>query len=316
MIAVDAMGGDFAPQEIVAGALSAAKEGYSIVLCGPKRRLEDLLDKECSSWRLSGLTVEHAPTQIAMGEDPVKAVRAKLDSSLVRAVALVQQGRASAVVSAGNSGALMCASTFLLGRQAGIERPAIAAFLPTSTGKTLCLDLGANADCKPSYLAQFARLGDAYLRKVEGMSSPRVGILSNGAEEGKGSLLVKQASVLLSQELELNFVGNVEPASLAKGCVDLLVTDGFSGNVLLKTFEAAASLFKLSDDSPVARVMHSQGGALLLGVRGTVVVAHGCAQRQAIAQAISLAASAATTQSNYIVRRTHETGKSGHTACS
>jgi len=308
MIAVDGMGGDFAPNAVLRGVIKAAEQGVPIVLTGPEKKLIRYLSDFCEEWESLGITICDAPDVISMIEEPVLAVRKKPKSSLVTAVSLVASGKAQAVVSAGNSGALMAASLFILGRKDGIERPAIAGLLPTLKGRVIVLDLGANVDCKPHYLAQFAQMGVEYAQEILSLPSPRVALLSNGAERGKGSMLVKRASHLL-EDSPYNFVGNVEPIDIINHCADVVVCDGFSGNVLLKTMEASAHMVKnivahefssggvlrdgehariekalLAIDEKVGEDSHA--GARLLGVHGIVLVGHGSANADAIARSI------------------------------
>lgn len=312
-VAVDGMGGDFAPHAVIEGVLEAARSGVPILLFGPEKKLTRYLTEQCAEWESFGIKVIQAGEEIGMAEEPVYAVRKKPDSSLVKAVNAVASGQAQAVFSAGNSGALMAASLFLLGRQEGIERPAIAGLLPTLKGSVIALDLGANVDCRPHYLQQFAEMGSAYAQKLLALESPRVGLLSNGAERGKGSLLVKQAAALL-EESPLNFIGNIEPVDIINHSADVIVCDGFSGNVLLKTMEATAAMIRhsLAHELSTGAFMrdHSEGdrtrglfeaallrldnrfgeaaqsGARLLGINGIVIVGHGASRVESIARSI------------------------------
>lgn len=301
MIALDAMGGDFAPKVSLEGALAAARKKIPVLLCGPQDLLVAHLDALDSSWKSYPLSFVNALEVIEMGEEAVRAVQAKPASSLVAAVKSVKDGSASACISAGNSGAFMAAATFVLGRHDGVERPAIAGFLPGISHPVLCLDLGANTECKPSYFLTFAHLGVMHLENSGIKMRPSVGLLSNGSEEKKGSLLTKAAYNLL-KESSLNFIGNVEPIDIFSSRVDVVVCDGFSGNILLKTAEATAHLISQlaaqeclgQDMLSFARIkkrmgFEKQGGALLLGVKGTVVVAHGAADARAIEHAIVVA---------------------------
>ena len=310
MVAVDAMGGDFAPIEICKGVLIAARKQVPITLFGPEDILQRILDSQDPLWKSYPITLVHTPEVIEMGEEPAVAVRKKQDSSLVKAVASVKAGICSSVISAGSSGALMAAATLLLGRLPGVERPGIAGFLPTKSGHpVIALDLGACVECKPSYLYQFAHLGVAYAQLMFGIKVARVGLLSNGSEDSKGSPLTKEVFSLLKIS-SLTFVGNIEPADIFDHKVDVLVSDGFSGNVLLKSMEATclgtlamvakqaeclateeerAIAGKLLKKTEQALLFSDQGGALLLGVQGTVVVAHGNSQAASIARGIRLA---------------------------
>ena len=308
MIAIDVMGGDYAPTEIVHGACLAAKAGCPVILCGPSASMRTLLTAFDANWLSYDIELVDAPDLIAMDEEPVRAVRSKPHSSLVRAIALVAARKAHGVVSAGNSGAIMAGALLGLGKCSGVDRPAIAAYVPTHAGKTLCLDLGATTDPKPSFLQQYAHMGVSHVAGVDGIVNPRVGLLANGHEASKGSLVSKQAYERLAGDASINFVGNVEPAALVAGAVDVLVTDGFSGNILLKTFEATASLYKLDPQTATAAVMQLQGGALLLGVTGTVVVAHGAAKKEAIYKAI-MQAQASALDDVTVIRRRYETAQ-------
>lgn len=260
-IAIDAMGGDHAPAQIVAGAQLAADEGIPVVLVG---RPEDIGE--------TSLEVIPASEVIAMDEDPTKSVRTKKDSSLVRAAEAVRDGRASGMISAGNTGAALTAATLRMKRIKGVGRPAIATPLPMFGGGTpnILIDAGANVDCTPELLALFARMGTVYARARFGIEVPRVGLLSNGEEASKGSPLTKAAYPLLNesewqQAIGANFIGNVEGRDLLGGDVDVVVTDGFTGNVALKSLEGAAmaiidALLGAFDSSDEAR----QGAELLL----------------------------------------------------
>jgi glycerol-3-phosphate acyltransferase PlsX len=230
-IALDGMGGDHAPDVIVAGALQSARElGVRILLVGAQRDLEDRLGTDAS-----GLPIEvvNATQVVEMDEHPASAVRQKPDSSMVVGVRLVREGRAQAFVSAGNTGAVMAAGLFELRRVRGVDRPALAAVFPTRKGGTLLIDVGANADVKPEYLAQFGLMGSMYMERVFGVTRPRVGLLSNGEEETKGNALVQAAYPRL-RALPINFVGNVEGKEIPAGDVDVVVCYGFVGTVVLK----------------------------------------------------------------------------------
>lgn len=310
MIALDAMGGDFAPRVAVEGALIASKEGVSVCLFGNEEVLLTILDQLECNWKQLPLSIVHCSEMIDMHHEPTKSVLEKKDSSLVKAVASVAEGKAKAVVSAGNSGALLVAGTLILGRAPRILRPAIGDFIPTHNGSLFCIDLGANTDPKPDYLLQFAHMGHVYVKMTKNIDSPRIALLSNGSEPYKGSTLVKQAYALLEKS-HLNFVGNVEARDIFSCNVDVLVCDGFVGNVLLKAIQGTAgaitywlkkeatnswfnklyfllgsSLFKtLKNKTDYTKI----GGALLLGLQYPCVVAHGCSNGLAIAQAILFA---------------------------
>jgi glycerol-3-phosphate acyltransferase PlsX len=308
-IAVDAMGGDHAPGEIVAGARRAADElGIPVVLVGRSADLGDTGDLE----------VIEASEVIAMDAEPGSSVRKMKDSSLVRAAEAVRDGQASAMVSAGNTGATMASALLRMGRIKGISRPAIATPIPVpgSTPTTL-LDAGANAECKPEWLVEFARMGAVYARDRFGIETPRVGLLSIGEEAGKGSPFVKQCFELLSDAawattVGAEWIGNVEGRDVMTTGVDVIVTDGFTGNVTLKTLEGAMKaligrLLQAIDTDDTTRAagtalagpldemvseLHpdSVGGALLLGVKGVCVISHGSSSADAMVNAIRVAA--------------------------
>lgn len=316
MIALDVMGGDYAPNVIVCAALSAAQQAIPITLFGPQEVIARLLSEYDLDWERYPLKIHHTSQLIAMDDDPVASVRKKGDSSLVQAVLSVKDGRCQAVVSAGSSGALMVASTLLLGRQEGVDRPAIAGFLPTKKGKVLGLDLGANTELRAHHLVQFAHLGADYVTRMTGIKNPRIALLANGHEEGKGSALVKEAHSLLKQS-GLNFVGNAEPYHVLEHDMDIIVCDGFTGNILLKTCEAVTDAMSswlkdgvesYSSGASLEQVRLMQqaekqiqktiddrldykqvGGALLLGVQGTVVVCHGASDAKMIERALIFA---------------------------
>jgi glycerol-3-phosphate acyltransferase PlsX len=297
MIAIDAMGGDYAPHAILKGALCAAQNQHRIILCGPEKLLTEVLDGLDPQWKDLPLYIHDAPDVIAMDDDPVMSCRKKPHSSLVQAVKLVKEGKATHAMSAGNSGALVIASIFILGRQEHCERPAIAGFLPTPQGSVFALDLGANTEVRPQHLYQFALIGAHHIEQSYGKEKPSVGLLANGHEPGKGSLIVREAHDLLL-DAPINFIGNVEPYHIFNQEVDIVVCDGFSGNILLKTMEAVykASMRMMvhgnyisSDD--VATVIQRldpriMGGARLLGVKGNVIVCHGGADDIAIYNAV------------------------------
>jgi len=311
MIAVDAMGGDYAPKVVLAGALKAAQSGIPLLLCGDIDQMEPILTSLCPAWRNLPISCEPCTQTIEMAEEPSRAVLRKKDASLVRAAQAVKEGRASALVSAGNSGAVLVASTLQIGRVPGVLRPALGNMIPTPHGGIFCLDLGANTDCKASYLAQFAIFGSVYVQEAYAKVNPRVALLSNGHEPYKGSELVKEAYALLEAQTALNFVGNLEARDIFDGVADVLVMDGFSGNVLLKgiqgTIRALFGWIKQEATSswwrrfsafcarPLFNALRATtdyqkaGGALLLGVQKPVIVAHGSSQEEAIFHAIRYA---------------------------
>ena len=315
-IALDAMGGDFAPEQVVAGGVEAHRElKVDVIFVGNKDQVEPALAKAgAGKWAV----IEDAPEVIGMDEHPANAVRTKKNSSIVRACTMVEDGRANGFVSAGNSGAVMAAALFGLRRIPGVERPAIGALIPTATGRCLLLDAGANADARPDYLVQFARMGAIYAERLMDIPQPKVGLLSNGEEPGKGNQLVQGTEPLLRTQGGLNFIGNVEGNDLFKGKADVIVCDGFTGNVLVKTAEGAAELlFRSIRDAikgdPIASVggllvrpklqglrkrvdWRELGGWLLLGVNGVTVIAHGRSDARAIRSAIKVARDAVDRQ--------------------
>ncbi len=311
-IAVDAMGGDFAPDEIVAGACRAAREmAATLMLVGSPDAIESCMGEHGP--QADNIRIVAATDVIGMGESPRAALRGRDDSSVARAVALVADGTAQAVVSAGNSGAFMALSAMRLGTVPGVKRPAIAVTLPSPAGKRVLLDAGANADCKPEHLRDFGLMGAVYAQYALNIDNPRVGVLNIGAERGKGNELTKATYELL-EATDLNFVGNVEPGDIYGDGCDVVVCDGFVGNVVLKTSEGVAGVLlseirsvvkqslMLKLISPIwrtalRRIMaefdySEYGGALLLGVNGVSVVGHGCSDAHAIRNAIRFAAHA------------------------
>jgi glycerol-3-phosphate acyltransferase PlsX len=303
-VVVDAMGSDAAPRPEVAGALRAVRDGIDVVLVGDRARVAAELE------RVGGdVPVVHASEVVTMHDHPAQAYRGKPDSSMRVAVAQVADGRADAVVSAGNSGAMLACALFGLGRISGIDRPAIVTVLPTPSGPLVLCDAGGNVEPKASALAQFGVIGAAYDRIVHGRRRPRVGLLSNGAEPGKGTALTREAHALLSAVRgELHYIGYVEGSDLFRGAVDVIATDGFTGNVVLKTCEGIAegmfglvrqelektSLARLGGAlvrpalrGVARRIDYTEvGGALLAGVVRPVVIAHGRSDATAIASAI------------------------------
>ena len=311
MIAIDAMGGDHAPQAPTIGALHAARRGIAVTLFGDESQLIPILDREYSSWRTLPLSLVHCTESISMFDQPSKAIMRKKDSSLLKAVQAVADGKADAIVSAGNSGAVLVAGSVILGRVGGVLRPAIGQFLPTKKDSIFCLDLGANADCKPEYLKQFAIIGSTYVQLKKNIESPRVALLSNGAEPYKGSTLVKEAYALLEKTSGINFVGNLEPRDMFDDYADVLVCDGFSGNVMLKSIQGTTKTIlhwieQKRTSSLLRRVLFlfvcpllkklrmkvdyaRKGGALLLGVQKPMVLAHGSSSELAMKSAIEFA---------------------------
>ncbi|GBC91188.1 MAG: phosphate acyltransferase [Fimbriimonadales bacterium] len=311
-IAVDAMGGDYAPQEIVAGAYESARQvSFEIVLVGDTEQIEAHLPKR---GRPSNLHIHHASQVITMEDSPVMAIRRKRDSSLVVAAKLVKEGKADALVSMGNTGAVGVVAKLLWGSLPYVDRPAIATVLPTYTGRCVLLDSGATVDCSPRQLLDFALMGQIYAAQVLDIPNPRVGLLNIGEEATKGNSVTKEAYQLLMTHLKDDFVGNVEGKTFFEGVADVVVCDGFVGNVFLKTGEGVAetvlkiikeeltrnrlnmiplALLKPAFERIKRRLDYREyGGAPLLGVDGVCIIGHGRSDRYAVRQAISVAAQA------------------------
>jgi glycerol-3-phosphate acyltransferase PlsX len=311
VIAVDAAGGEYAPHEIVKGAIKAAQEyNVEIALVGKK----DILYVQASRHiRKLGIRIVDASQVIEDNEPPIEAVNNKPDSSIVVGTNLIKHGEASAFVSAGNTGAVLYSSLLNMGKIEGLERPAIASIININiTTPVLLIDSGANANCRPNYLVQFARLGSIYATEVLGIPSPRVALLNNGEEENKGNRLIQETYQLL-KKTDLNFIGNIEGQNISKGEANVIVTDGFTGNIVLKTMEglgdtflklrnvgqllsnayhmeSRAMLLDVGLSSLIKRIDYREsGGACLLGVDGDVIIAHGRSQAKAIKNAIGLA---------------------------
>ena len=311
IIAVDADGGDYAPREIVKGAVEAAQEyGVDIVLLGRKNILNMLVRRYS---KMQGITTKGTSQTIDSSEQPVQAIRSKTDSSIVVGIKMVKDGTASAFVSAGNTGAVLSAAFLNLERIHGVQRPALCSIIHINVANpVLLIDVGANVDCLPSYLVQFAQLGVSLAKGFLVKKSPKVGLVNNGEEEIKGNRLTRESYRLLN-ESNLNFIGNVEGQDILTGKADVIVTDGFTGNVLLKTIEGFSDVFQsfvskgqllevdtqlygsalahyIDSISMVRRMDYKEyGGAFLLGINGNVVVAHGRSQSKAIKNAIYMA---------------------------
>ncbi|HHY98873.1 MAG TPA: phosphate acyltransferase PlsX [Firmicutes bacterium] len=310
-IALDAMGGDFAPQELVRGAIEAVKSlGVEVVLTGDKERLEYELEK--SGAPSQGLEIAHASQVVPMDEHhPAESLRHYRDSSVMVASDLVARNGASAMVSAGNTGAAFASALLRIKRIPGIERPAIGTVFPTVDGCCFLIDAGANVDCRPHHLVSFAIMGSIYMNKVMGIDHPRVAILNNGEEEGKGNQLTREARELIAAT-SLNFIGNIEGKDIPHGGADVIVTDGFTGNIVLKLAEGlgtaivamikdgiettglrgkAGGLLLLPVLKGIKRKMDysEYGGAVLLGLNNVVVIAHGRSNARAIKNSIRVA---------------------------
>ena len=318
VVAVDVMGGDLAPAQEVAGAIMAARQWQiPVILVGQT----ELVEKELANHDISGLDVRvvHASEIVGMHDSASDAVRKKKNSSIRVAFDLVKQGTANAVVSTGNSGATMAAGMFVLKRIPGIDRPAIATVVPNLKDQTLILDVGGNVDCKPPHLVQFALMGSVYASQMLGKSKPRVGLLSNGEEESKGNDLTREANLVLKQT-SLNYVGYTEGRDIYNGHIDVVVCDGFVGNVVLKVSEGLAEAMSLMLREELSSRLLSRlgyllvrpalkafrkkvdyaeyGGAPLLGIQGTAMICHGSSSPRAIMNAIKMAHDSETHQVN------------------
>jgi glycerol-3-phosphate acyltransferase PlsX len=306
-IAIDAMGGDHAPDEIVLGVMDAVSQidGLHITLIGDENKIKRVLTKE------KNITIIHTMEAITSEDEPVRAVRRKKNASLVLMANEVKEGRADACISAGNTGALMSAGLFVVGRIPGIDRPALSPTLPTMDGKGfVLLDVGANVDARPQHLLQYAVMGSIYTNKVRGIEKPTVGLLNVGTEDGKGNDLTKKAFQLM-KKAPINFIGNVEARDILNGVADVVVTDGFSGNVVLKTIEGTAlTMFSMLKETFMSSVKtkiaagmvkgdlkglktkldySEYGGAGLFGLAAPIIKAHGSSNQRAILNAIKQA---------------------------
>ena len=302
-IAVDIMGGDHAPDEIIKGCMMAIKDMNStLVLVGK----ESVIKEKLSAYTYDEKKIEivNADEVIEMGEAPVMAIRRKKNSSMVIGLKLVKEKQVDGMVSAGSTGALLTGATLLVGRIKGVERPAMAPFIPTQTGCSLLIDCGANVDAKPQYLEQFARMGTVYVEECLQIKNPKVGLVNIGTEEEKGNQLTKEAYGLLSKCEDIHFYGNVEARDIPNGLVDILVCDGFTGNVILKFMEGfgkwllgmikteflrniktkVAALFMKQGISHIKAKfdVSTKGGAPFLGINGLVVKTHGSSKAQEI----------------------------------
>ena len=318
-IIIDAMGGDHAPEEIVKGAVLARKQlGYDLILVGREADIRRCLAAEGAE-NDPGITVHHAPDVIDMNDDPTAAIRRKKESSMVVALNLLKDGEGDAVVSAGSTGALLTGATLIVRRIKGIRRAAMAPALPNLGAGALLIDCGANAECTPDQLVQFAHMGSLYAQRMLHVDAPRVALLNNGTEEHKGTPLQQETYQLL-KNTQLNFVGTVEASQVLFGEVDVIVTDGFSGNILLKSIEGTAKFLlkaikgvlmsglknklaalMIKNDIGALKAMmdpNETGGTALLGISKPVIKAHGSSEAPAIVNAIRQAAEFA--QSGFI----------------
>ncbi|MBB6622994.1 phosphate acyltransferase PlsX [Clostridium gasigenes] len=308
-IAIDGMGGDNAPKAVVDGVIQAIMEykDIKVYITGPKELIEEEFRKQ--EFISNCITIIDAKEVIEPNEHPVMAIRKKKDSSICKALKLVKDGECDAVISGGSTGAFLAGCTLIVGRIKGVERPALAPIMPGKNGSFMIIDAGANVDCKPNYLTQFAHMGKIYYQGVIGNEKPSVGLVNIGAEEEKGNELTKAAFKLLKEEQNLNFVGNVEPRDVSAGDVNVLVCDGFTGNTLLKMYEGVAStlLGMMKDEiltggirgklgamllKPVFKSLKVKfdykeyGGAPFLGVDGICIKAHGSSDAKAFKNAI------------------------------
>lgn len=302
-IAVDVMGGDHAPDEIIKGCVKAAKDIEStLVLVGNEIIIKEKLS--AYTYDTAKIEIVHADEVIEMGEAPVMAVRRKKKSSMVIALKLVKEKEVDGMISAGSTGALLTGATLIVGRIKGVERPAMAPFIPTQRGCSLLIDCGANVDAKPHYLEQFARMGTVYVKQCLGIDSPKVGLVNIGTEEEKGNQLTKEAYQLLNNCQDINFCGNIEARDIPQGAADILVCDGFTGNIILKFMEGFGKwlltmikgVFMQNLKNKVAGLLvkssvgqikekfnvSTKGGAPFLGVNGLVVKTHGSSKSQEI----------------------------------
>jgi phosphate acyltransferase len=306
-IIVDAMGGDFAPREIISGALEAVKmHSAEVRLVGDKDSIRETADS--AGLDISHFEISHSTQEVGMGESPSDVLRNKKESSIYIGSQLVGQGNGSAFLSAGNTGAVMACSLYNIKRIKGVFRPAIAAVIPLADSRFILIDAGANADCKPLYLAQFALMGKIYSENILHVKNPKIGIVNIGEEEKKGSELVVEAYKILKGIKGLDFIGNIEGRDMFEGNADVVVTDGFTGNVILKVFEGLAKLFfgevrsalTSSFVSKIAALVlkkplkamknkfdyETYGGAQLLGLNAPVIISHGSSKAKAIRNAI------------------------------
>ena len=307
-VAVDAMGGDNAPLEIVKGCVEAIndKDGFMVTLIGNKEAVEAELAKY--SYPKERVEVYPSTEVIEMAEPPVNAIRRKKDSSIVRGMYLVREGKCDAFISGGSTGAILVGGQVIVGRINGIERPPLAPLIPTKSGYALLADCGANMDAKPSQLVQFAKLGSIYMKNFMGVENPKVGIVNVGAEEEKGNMLVKETFPLLKECKDINFIGSVEARDIPAGVCDVIICDAFVGNVILKLYEGTAGMLVSVIKDGMKSNLRSQiggllvkpalkktlkgfsladyGGAPLLGLKGLVVKVHGSSKSIEVKHAI------------------------------
>lgn len=305
-IVVDAMGGDYAPKNVILGTIDALTDSnsrFEVILTGDKSAIEKELADASASSDLP-ITIHHTSQIITMEDSPATAVKTKSDSSMVVGLSLCKQGIGDAFLSAGNTGAQMAASTFILGRIPGVLRPTISAFFPHPNGISLILDVGANVDCKPEHLVQFAQMGSIFISQMENVSSPKVGLLSVGEEDTKGNDVTKETNQLLKTTSNINFIGNIEGRDIFKGTADVMVCDGFVGNIILKMAESISHILgpRFKSEMKAMNLDQSQmmlvggllkqvmkpfdyeevGGVPLLGLNGVSIIGHGGSSPKAI----------------------------------
>jgi phosphate acyltransferase len=309
-IAVDAMGGDYAPQEIVSGALQGAREyGVAVLLVGPPA----LIEQEVKKHDTQGIDYEIIPASevIEMGESPAVGLRKKKDASIIVTAKCIKKGEAQGMVAAGSTGAAMASALLYIGRIEGVDRPAIGVLLPSFSGSCLLIDAGANADCTPEMLVQFAVMGNIYMHTVRNIKKPRVGLLNIGEEQSKGNAFAHTAFQLLEKDARFHFIGNVEGKELFMDGADVAVTDGFTGNVALKSAEGVMKMFGNTLKAEMKRSVRTKmgyllaepaikasikkvdpeevGGSLLLGIKGICVISHGGSKSRGIKNAVRVA---------------------------
>jgi glycerol-3-phosphate acyltransferase PlsX len=292
-IAIDVMGGDYGPEAVIDGIIQAIPSLANkevILAIGPKEIIDQLLaERNCTSEQIR---VIHAEEVIEMGEHPTRALSQKPNSSIGIGFALLKEGKADVFASAGNTGAMMVGSLFSVKTIEGIQRPAIAGFVPQTNGKyAVMLDIGANADCKPEMLAQWALLGSVYYEATTGQSQPRIGLMNIGEEEQKGSMLAQATHALLKENKQLNFIGNLEGKDFFRNKADVIVTDGFTGNIVLKMGESIYNIMKeqgMMNEFVENTNYENYGGSPIIGINGNVIIAHGASSPKAIKNMIKL----------------------------
>jgi len=292
-IAIDVMGGDYAPEAVIDGIIESIDlltNGETILAIGPQDTINNLFKSR--NFSSSQVRVIHAEQVIEMGEHPTKALSQKPNSSIGIGFSLLKEGKADVFASAGNTGAMMVGSLFSVKTIHGIQRPAIAGFVPQVDGRyAIMLDIGANADCKPEMLAQWAELGSIYFESTTGQSNPRVGLMNIGEEEQKGSILAQGTHALLKENSNLNFIGNIEGKDLFRNKADVIVTDGFTGNIVLKMGESIYNIMKeqgMMNDFVENTNYENYGGSPIIGINGNVIIAHGASSPKAIKNMIKL----------------------------